>query len=86
MKKSFEETIQYMREQNWIKEWLRCKNITSLEEIDTEMNVRYLRISRGNITCSIVWGVNPKFVEKYGADYVRSIRASMHKWMFNIEG
>lgn len=83
MKKSFEETIQYMREQNWIKEWMRCKRITSLDAACEEITTRYIRMSRDNTGCSIVWGVNPKFVDKYGERYVESIRESMHKWMFN---
>ena len=56
MKKSFEDTIQYMQEQKWIKEWLRCKRITSLDEAHTEIITGYRRMSRDNINCSIVLG------------------------------
>ena len=83
MKKSLEETIQYMREQNWIKEWMRCKRITSLDAAYTEIRRRYESMSKELPNCSIVWGINSKFVDKYGERYVESIRESMHKWMFN---
>lgn len=86
MKKSFDETIQWMREQNWIKDWLKSVNLPSLDDVEAQRLIksRYevmdIRLPR----TSIVLGVRScRFENAHGAEYAQQIRADMHKWMFD---
>lgn len=86
MKKSFDESIQWMREQNWIKSWLNTIGYSSLDDtyLLEKMRSRYNVMERNNVGTSIVLGVRSCIFERYaGIQYARSIRTAMHKWMFN---
>ena len=87
MKKSFDETIQWMREQNWIKLWLKSLGYSSLYDrrLLADMRRRYDVMSRYNIACSIIIGVRGGgyFESNTNLNYAHSIRKTMHKWMFN---
>lgn len=86
MKKSFEETIQYMREQNWIKSWLNSVGYSSLDDtyLLEEIRSRYNVMERDSVGISIVLGVRGCILERYaGPQYAKSIREAMHRWMFN---
>lgn len=87
MKKSFEESIQWMREQNWIKLWLKSLGYSSLDNPDLLAMIRrrYYVMDRDNERCSIVIGVKGgfSFENDTSIDYAQSIRKAMHKWMFN---
>lgn len=87
MKKSFDESIQWMREQNWIKLWLKSVGYSSLDNADllASMRRRYDVMDRDNVGCSIIIGVRGGF--RFESDtslcYARSVRKAMHRWMFN---
>jgi hypothetical protein len=86
MKKSFDESIQWMREQNWIKSWLRSVGYDSLDNahLVQKMKARYDVMEQRNAGCSIILGVNNcVFDSAAGRKYSESIRTTMHKWMFN---
>lgn len=86
MKKSFEETIQYMRGQNWIKLWLKSVGYGSLDDtyLVRKIKARYDVMERENTGCSIILGVNCcVFSTVAGRKYAESIRTTMHRWMFN---
>lgn len=87
MKKSFDESIQWMREQNWIKMWLKSVGCGSLDNADllASMRRRYNAMSRDNVGCSIIIGVRGgfRFESDTSVNYARSIRTAMHRWMFN---
>ena len=87
MKKSFEESIQYMREQNWIKLWLKSLGYSSLDNtcLVQKMKAKYDLMELRNPYRSIIRGVNNCiFDSAAGYAYAESIRDAMHKWMFNI--
>lgn len=87
MRKSFDESIQWMREQNWIKLWLKSVGYSSLDNADllASMRRRYNVMDRDNVGCSIIMGVSGSiyFEDNTSLDYARSVRKAMHKWMFN---
>lgn len=86
MKKSFEETIQWMREQNWIKDWLKSVNLPSLDDAEAQRLIRnrYEVMEIGLPRTSIALGVRGyRFANAHGDKYAIQIRADMHKWMFN---
>lgn len=86
MKKSFEETIQWMREQNWIKLWLKSVGYSSLDNPSLVLRIkaRHTAMERENTECSIILGVGCCiFMNAEGKEYAKSIRTTMHKWMFN---
>lgn len=87
MKKSFEESIQWMREQNWIKLWLKSLGYSSLDNADllASMRRRYDVMDRDNVGCSIIIGVQGGFCFEgnTSCEYAQSVRKAMHKWMFN---
>ena len=87
MKKSFEESIQWMREQNWIKLWLKSLGYSSLYDrrLLADMRHRYDVMDRSNVQCSIIIGVRGggRFESNTSLDYARSVRKAMHRWMFD---
>ena len=86
MKKSFDESIQWMREQNWIKLWLKSVGYSSLDNyyLVQKIRARYDLMERRNTGCSIILGVcNCAFERETGREYADSIRKAMHRWMFN---
>lgn len=86
MKKSFDESIQWMREQNWIKMWLKSVGYSSLDNtyLVRKMRARYDVMEQRNTGCSIILGVcNCAFEREAGRAYAESIRRTMHRWMFN---
>ena len=86
MRKSFDESIQWMREQNWIKMWLKSVGYSSLDDtyLVHKIRARYDVMERRNTGCSIILGVNCCVFERAaGRKYAESIRTTMHKWMFN---
>lgn len=87
MKKSFDESIQWMREQNWTKMWLKSVGYSSLDNaaLLESMRRRYNLMERNNVGCSIIIGVRggSRFEDDTSLDYARGIRKAMHKWMFN---
>ena len=87
MKKSFDESVQWMREQNWIKLWLKSVGYNSLDNADLLANMkrRYDSMTREQPSCSIIIGVigGCRFKYDTSIDYAYSVRKAMHKWMFN---